>query len=85
MLELIRKNIYNLIGWEEYNIGRICTLFLIFVLWSGKKITFDSFTIKFESFKNFRKKVESLTTCLSFFRENLETKSKKLKVWSLAD
>ena len=28
---LTRKNICNLIGWEEYNIGRICTLFSIFV------------------------------------------------------
>ena len=31
-LSLTRKNICNLIGWEEYNIGRICTLFSIFVL-----------------------------------------------------
>ena len=84
MLQLTRKNIYNLISWEEFNIGRICTLFLIFVLWSRKKITFDSFTITFESLKHFHKKVESLTTRLSFFSENLETKSKKLKVWSLA-
>ena len=32
LLSLTRKNICNLIGWEEYNIGRICTLFSIFVL-----------------------------------------------------
>ena len=31
-LSLTRKNICNLIGLEEYNIGRICTLFSIFVL-----------------------------------------------------
>ena len=32
-----RKNIYNLIGWEEYNIGRICTVFGIFTLLLNKK------------------------------------------------
>ena len=31
LLSLTRKNICNLIGLEEYNIGRICTLFSIFV------------------------------------------------------
>ena len=31
-LPLTWKNIWNLIGWEEYNIGRICTLFSIFEL-----------------------------------------------------
>ena len=31
-LLLTRKNICNLIGWEEYNIGHICSLFSIFVL-----------------------------------------------------
>ena len=31
-LSLTRKNICNLIGWEEYNIGHIVTLFSIFVL-----------------------------------------------------
>ena len=30
-LSLTRKNIYNMIGWEERSIGRICTLFSIFV------------------------------------------------------
>ena len=30
-LSLTRKNICNLIAWEGYNIGRICTLFSIFV------------------------------------------------------
>ena len=28
----LHEKICNLIGWEEYNIGRICTLFTIFVL-----------------------------------------------------
>ena len=32
VLLLTLKNICNLIGWEEYNIGHICTLFTIFVL-----------------------------------------------------
>ena len=32
VLSLAQKNICNLIGWEKYNIGRICTLFSIFVL-----------------------------------------------------
>ena len=32
VLSLTRKNICNLIGWGEYNIGRICTLFSIIVL-----------------------------------------------------
>ena len=32
LLSLTQKNICNLIGWEEYSIGRICTLFSIFVL-----------------------------------------------------
>ena len=27
MLSLTPKNIYNLIGWEKYNTGRISTLF----------------------------------------------------------
>ena len=31
-LLITQKNICNLIGWQEYNIGRICTLFSIFVL-----------------------------------------------------
>ena len=31
-LSLTRKNICTLIGWEECSIGRICTLFSIFVL-----------------------------------------------------
>ena len=30
--KITRKNICNLIDWEEYNIGRICTLLSIFVL-----------------------------------------------------
>ena len=32
ILSLTRKNICNLTGCEEYNIGRICTLFSIFAL-----------------------------------------------------
>ena len=31
------KKICNLIGWDEYNIGRICTQFSIIVLWLNKK------------------------------------------------
>ena len=31
-LSLTQKNICNLIGWEEYNIGHICTLFSIFLI-----------------------------------------------------
>ena len=38
-LLLTWNNICNLIGWEECNTGRICTLFSIFVLCLNKKKT----------------------------------------------
>ena len=40
-LSLTRKNVCNLIGWEEYNIGRICTPLYSFTKQYYKKWTFD--------------------------------------------
>ena len=50
-LLLTRKNIYNLIGWEEYNIGHICTVFNICILLlNKKKSTFDFCSRKIEMY-----------------------------------
>ena len=44
-LSLTRKNICSLIGREEYNIGRICTQFLILVLFDqGRLIRRNDFS-----------------------------------------
>ena len=48
-LSLTRKLIWNLIGWEKYNIGRICTVFNICTLWlNKKKNTFEFHSGKIE-------------------------------------